>query len=329
MQDVEMVLRFFYLFESSCEFSLGDSKNRFGYPTKEQLNSYMRAKKEQEKHNEDFSDVYIKPKEELEAIFNKVCQMVKLTFRNNQFKKFSLLNNKTKFSNAFNKAFFDIQMLGFVDYEIEDITGITDVIYNEFIELCYFNTVMMDNTNEKISERINTWKDLLSNIVNAETDFFLDKLNRKIEHFNTNPICLSCSEKIEELNEGYLDLENNAFYHVACYIKENKVTSKRNAQAISGGKLLVTFLDSNEKIYCDTSTKTFIETLQIMGLDNVANLGKIANGHPLVSHERFRLDNIHQRGDWYIDTLSNTNQKKSLLEAISKDLNIPIQVEIV
>jgi hypothetical protein len=95
MQDVEMVLRFFYLFESSCEFSLSDSKKRFGYPTKEQLNSYMRAKKEQEKHNED-SDCYLKSKEELEAIFNKVCQMVKLTFRNNQFKKFSLSNNKTK-----------------------------------------------------------------------------------------------------------------------------------------------------------------------------------------------------------------------------------------
>lgn len=42
MQDVEMVLRFFYLFESNSEFS------RFGYPTKEQLNSYMRAKKQQE-----------------------------------------------------------------------------------------------------------------------------------------------------------------------------------------------------------------------------------------------------------------------------------------
>ncbi|MEI6707450.1 MAG: DUF262 domain-containing protein [Methylococcales bacterium] len=329
MQDVEMVLRFFYLFESSYEFSLGDSKNRFGYPTKEQLNSYMRIKKEQEKHNEDSSDVYLKSKEELEVIFNKVCQMVKLTFRNNQFKKFSLSNNKTKLSNAFNKAFFDIQMLGFVDYEIEDITGITDIIYNEFVELCYFNPVMMDNTNEKISERINTWKDLLLNIVNAETDFFLDKLNRKIEHFNFNPVCLSCSEKVEELNEGYLDLENNAFYHAACYIKENKTLPKRNFQRVLGGKLHVTFLDNNKEVYCSSSSKTFVEALQIMNLDNVANLRKMANGHPLVSHEKFRPKDIHQCENWYIDTLSNTDQKKSFLETISKELNIPIRVEIV
>ena len=231
MQDVEMVLRFFYLFESNSEFSLGDSKNRFGYPTKEQLNSYMRTKKEQERHNEDFSDVYIKSSEELDAIFNKVCQMVKLTFKSNQFKKFSLSNNKTKFSNAFNKAFFDIQMLGFVDYEINDIYGLTDIIYNEFIELCYFNTVMTDNSNEKISERINTWKDLLSEIVSDDANYYENRLNKKIEHFNSNVTCLSCSEKVEELHEGYFDSTNNAFYHMACYIKENKISPKITSQS--------------------------------------------------------------------------------------------------
>jgi hypothetical protein len=223
MQDVEMVLRFFYLFESNSEFLLGDSKSRFGYPTKEQLNSYMKTKKEQEKNNEDFSGVYIKSNEELEAIFNKVCQMVKLTFKNKQFKKFSLSNNKKKFNNAFNKAFFDIQMLGFVDYEVNDISEFTDIIYNEFIELCYFNTVMADNTNEKIAERVNTWKDSLSDILTDDTNNYRNKLNRKIEHFNFDPTCLSCSEKVEELYEGYFDSKNNAFYHAACYIKENQI----------------------------------------------------------------------------------------------------------
>jgi hypothetical protein len=66
-----------------------------------------------------------------------------------------------------------------------------------------------------------------------------------------------------------------------------------------------------------------------MNLDNVANLRKMANGHPLVSHEKFRPNDIHQCENWYIDTLSNTNQKKGFLEAISKELNIPIRVEIV
>jgi len=218
MQDIEMVLRFFYLLESNFEFS------RFGYPTKEQLNSYMRAKKEQEKHREDSSDVYTKSNEELEAAFNKVCHMVRLTFKGNHFKKFSLSKNKTKFSVAFNKAFFDIQMLGFVDYEVTDISGLTDVIYNEFIELCYFNAVMMDNTNEKISERINTWKWLLFDILTDDKLYYINKLNGKVDCFNYNPICLSCSEKVEELHEGYFDVENNAFYHAACYIKDNNAS---------------------------------------------------------------------------------------------------------
>lgn len=227
MQDVEMVLRFFYLFESSYEFSFGDSNNRFGYPTKEQLNSYMRIKKGQEQNNEDFMDIYVKSNEELEGVFNKICQMVKLTFKGQYFKKFSLSNNKTKFGNSFNKAFFDIQMLGYSDYEIADISGITDIIYNEFIELCYFNTMMTDNTNEKISERINTWKDLLLDIVTDDTNFYSKKLHAKIEHFNSNPICFSCLEKVETLNEGYFDSKNNSFYHVACHIKENKAPTER------------------------------------------------------------------------------------------------------
>lgn len=330
MQDVEMVLRFFYLFESNSEFSLGDSKNRFGYPTKEQLNSYMRVKKEQEKQNEDFNDIYTKSNEELEAIFDKVCQMVKLTFKDNHFKKFSLSNNKTKFSNAFNKAFFDIQMLGFVDYEVNDISEFTDIIYNEFIELCYFNTVMADNTNEKIAERVNTWKDLLSDILTDDTNHYINKLNRKIEHFNFDPTCLSCSEKVEELHEGYLDSENNAFYHAACYIKENQSYSKRESRLPSvSGKLHVTFLDGDKKIYLNSSAKTFVETLQILNLERVANLGKTKNGHPFVSKEKFRTTDMYQSGDWYIDTLSNTNQKKTLLEAISMELDMPIRVEIV
>ncbi|MCX7067724.1 MAG: DUF262 domain-containing protein [Methylococcales bacterium] len=222
MQDVEMVLRFLYLLESYSETSL----NRLIYPKKEQLNFYMKVKKEQEKGNQDFLDSYTKSHQELEEIFDKVCQMVKLTFKGKHFRKFGITNDTAKFASGFNKAFFDIQMLGFVDYEIENIAGITDVIYNEFIELCCFNSVMTDNTNDKITERVNTWKELLLKIVTGDTNYYVTKLDKKIDHFNLSPICHSCNEKIETLDEGYCDLENNAFYHISCYINSYKTPNK-------------------------------------------------------------------------------------------------------
>jgi len=225
MQDVEMVLRFLYLLESYSESSL----NRLIYPKKEQLNFYMKAKKELEKGNKDFIDSYTKSHQELEDIFNKTCQMVKITFKGKHFRKFGITNNTAKFSSSFNKAFFDIQLLGFIDYEVESIEKITDIIYNEFIELCCFNSVMSDNTNDKITERVNTWKNLLLNIVTDDNNYYTNKLDRKIEHFNISQICHSCSEKIETVDESYCDLENNAFYHIACYIKDNKAPTERKS----------------------------------------------------------------------------------------------------
>lgn len=105
--------------------------------------------------------------------------MVRITFKGKNYSKFSISNSKVKFSSGFNKAFFDIQMLGFVDFKIEDIEEITNIIYNEFIELCCFNSVMTDNGNEKITERVNIWKDLLFDIVTDGSDHYKNKLNKK------------------------------------------------------------------------------------------------------------------------------------------------------
>lgn len=240
MQDVEMVLRFLYLLESYSESSL----NRLIYPKKEQLNFYMKAKKEQEKGNQDFIDSYTKTHQELEDIFDKSCQMVKLTFKSKHFRKFGITNDKAKFAGSFNKAFFDIQMLGFVDYKIENIEGISDIIYNEFIELCCFNSVMADNTNDKITERVITWKELLLKIVTGDTNYYVTKLDKKIDHFNLSPICHSCNEKIETLDESYCDLENNAFYHISCYIKSYKTPNKNK----DNGERLFSNREIQEKI---------------------------------------------------------------------------------
>jgi hypothetical protein len=246
MLDTEMVLRFFFLLESHSESSL----NRLTYPSKEQLNFYMRTKKEQEIGNENFKDSYVYSHQELEEFFNKVCQMVKLTFKGKSYSKFGISNDKARFSSGFNKAFFDIQMLGFVDYEIGNIKGISNIIYNEFLELCCFNSVMTDNGNDKITERVNTWKNLLLDIVTDSSDYYINKLDRKIELFNSNQICHSCCEKIETLDESYFDLDNNTLCHISCYIKENKTPHKRE----SSSRFNFDTVETNIDIFLSTQT---------------------------------------------------------------------------
>ena len=249
MLDIEMALRFFYLCESYSESPLND---RLIYPTKEQLNFYMRVKKEQEKGNEDFCDCYKKSHQELESIFNQTCQMVKLTFKGQHFRKFSLVKNKAKFSRSFNKAFFDLQMLVFIDYKIDDIVGLNDIIYNEFIELCCFENVMTDNTNNKITERVNTWQNRLLEIVTDDTNYYLIKLDNKLDAFKDSPVCFSCSEKVEQLDESYFDSRDNNLYHIACYIKDNKSPIKRN----HCGRFDFSNIKNNLEIFLSTSYVT-------------------------------------------------------------------------
>ena len=68
-------------------------------------------------------------------------------------------------------------------YKIDDIVGLNDIIYNEFIELCCFENVMTDNTNNKITERVNTWQNRLLEIVTDDTNYYLIKLDNKLDAF--------------------------------------------------------------------------------------------------------------------------------------------------
>lgn len=227
MLDIEMVLRFFALFETFAE------TGRFVSPRKEQLNFYMKVKKEKEKGLEDniYDGGYLKANEELQDVFKKVCKMVKLTFKDNHYKRFTVNKAQAKFV-SFNKAVFDVQMLGFSDYSVEEISDKTDIIYNEFIELCCFNTEFVDSidksTDDKINVRVEIWKKLLSNIV-INTDYYRSKLDKKAMAFNYNPECSCCNKKIKDIDESYFDLDSNTIQHIVCYVEKNnlKISSKR------------------------------------------------------------------------------------------------------
>lgn len=203
MFDVELILRFFALYD------LYDPKiNKYPESKGETLNDYMRK---QIKGEEPLST-----KETLESLFIKVLKMVQITFDENQFKSFTVKKDKADFSNLINAAVFDVQMLGFVDYAIEDIQDKTKIIYDGFLDLCSydrnFNDAISRSTNSKVNERIIIWKNKLKSIM-EDIDKHIEIFSRKKQLFDENPICNSSGCRIEKWEE--IDFYDGKIYHKA------------------------------------------------------------------------------------------------------------------
>lgn len=76
--------------------------------------------------------------------------------------------------------------------------------------------------------------------------------------------------------------------------------------------------------------ETFVEVLKIFGLDKVANLNKIVTGVPLLAKTPINGYQSQKRIEHcYITTHVNMQSASKILEDISKELNIPIQIEVV
>jgi len=94
--------------------------------------------------------------------------------------------------------------------------------------------------------------------------------------------------------------------------------------------LQVTFPD--EVVFCEnTATKTFIRTLQHIGLKRVSELQSIrALGHPLVSTQKNEsAGNVREIDGYYIETRSSTEAKAKYIRGIASNLNIDIIVNII
>lgn len=96
----------------------------------------------------------------------------------------------------------------------------------------------------------------------------------------------------------------------------------------SGGHIRVTL--TGKIIEEGTIANTFVETLRVFGFDRVARLNKIASGIPLFAKTPTTSYQTQQHiGEWYITTHVNKQTARSILEDISKELNMPIRIEIV
>ena len=93
-------------------------------------------------------------------------------------------------------------------------------------------------------------------------------------------------------------------------------------------KLKVTFPDGT--VICENkAVDTFVRSLQLIGLERIAELPFIRNSRtPLVSFERTERPQYRQVDGYFILTHTSTEQKAKGIERIAAELRIDIVVEI-
>lgn len=335
MLDIEMILRFFTLYESY------QNTGKFVSPRKEELNFYMKEKKKIDKNileNND-SKKDIENNKKLEDIFKKICEMVKLCFKDNHYRRFRVEKNQAKFIN-FNKAVFDIQMIGFLDYEINDIENKTDVIYHEFLELCCFNQNFIDSinksTDDKINERIEIWKNHLKDIINNFSNYS-QKIELKITNFEIESECFYCKKHVKHIDESYFDMKDKIFSHISCYIENDDKKLKKRTSLIN-----FSFfgeeknLESNDALFY--VLKKIVEEIKddsyqvdrLLSFDFIGNSKKLNEKYSILKTKRSMPIGIKSKGeDLYIFLSFSKNECLDNIEELVKVFGLKDEFKII
>ena len=93
-------------------------------------------------------------------------------------------------------------------------------------------------------------------------------------------------------------------------------------------RLLVKFPDGTV-IGESKAANTFALTIRKFGLDRVRQLNKSVNGVPLIATQKHEVYTQYQFDKDYVMTHSSTKSKKDMLEAIARELDLQVSVEIV
>lgn len=175
--------------------------------------------------------------DELKKLFNKAITIIQKVFKENHFKNFRVSKTKgnAKFGQSLNQAVFDVQMLSFLDYEIHDIEGKEEIIYEEFLRLCSydrdFQTSVSASTSTTINERIGIWKNVLDLVI-QQSEVYKHNLELKKDKFYNSedelPTCYCCQETIKSFEES--DLVDEKLYHRWCSpnLEETKSIARKS-----------------------------------------------------------------------------------------------------
>ena len=149
----------------------------------------------------------------------------------------------------------------------------------------------------------------------------------------TGEILLQFSRKIKDLREEWgsgIDIETRKRIvfpddrsMVIKLPKKNKFSSK------SKHTKLRVILQNGKVIQKPFAVDTFIETIRVIGIERVRNLGLTTRKLPLIGKQKSIEYTQHEADGYLICTHSSTEEKKKFLMEISNKLDVGLKVEII
>jgi len=233
MEEPEHVLRFF-AFEQGL--------NRYNGKLNSFLDDYM---EKETKNLESLDESKLNQEiENLKKLFKKSFDIAHQVFGSNTFKPAKLKEDKKGIKRLswgkISKAVFDIQMLGFVDYEQREIMEHIDSIREAFINLSLNDTNFLGsfNTSSKkaLQNRVARWKAELQQIISVKRDPRTFSLAIKKELYKKNQkTCSRCGQEIESIEDAQID-HHNPYWKGGESIPENARLMHRFCNQSKGGK---------------------------------------------------------------------------------------------
>ena len=183
---------------------------------------------------------------------------------------------------------------------------------------------------------------LLKNVINMRECTFcgwVDPPDMFQYHTPSNvPICTACAEKgilrLAEKDRCFQQGESNYKSGTLRVIKKGETLFPKDDELDdSSGKRsltrLVVTMPNGTEIDHSNASDTFVEVIEMLGIQQVKNLNKMLSGFALISTANHLTLTQREVDGYYLVTHSDTKTKKGLLEEIARDLGVTLKVEIV
>jgi hypothetical protein len=323
MLDIELVLRFFCLYES-----FDQEKKRYPESRSEILNDYMRRRMKGDDSN-------LLPLDELREKFIHASTLVAHVFDGYQFKPFLKKQEEVRFSPTLNQSVFDIQMLGFADLDSDLVKDHKDIIFETFIDMSMYDEDFKDalsrSTNTKVTDRVLGWKDRLQKIF-ENPQKYVEKIEEKTKLFCENPVCYKSGLSIKRLRE--CDVFDGHLYHRA-HCPGNSIFTPRyylesKPRATYDSEVIIQICGENDEVFGVVEAISFVlenvrEAMEndefeyhLERLSNLEFIGSRSHLSQICTAKIKRLRPIYPDQDLYFDASGGRNEVlKRLAEIMS------------
>lgn len=215
MQDVELALRFFSLYNLTY--------HKYNSPMQKFMNSFMRK----------FQNIESEKLADFKKIFRKSVTLARTVFGDNAFKVYTLKDSKMgKYETPVNKGLFSVLMVGFTQYEKNQVILYKDALKEELLwlltndqEFLESNTGTGTDNTDKVHTKFEIWNTSLKEIIGKpkiEPRCFSWEIKKEL--WEKNPVCQMCKQQIESIDDSEVD-------HIEFYWRGGK-TIPENARLV-------------------------------------------------------------------------------------------------